>query len=79
MVARVHAGCEYTLVIQSQGPVPDHIHQWAQTHSQQHGANIVVPAAGGVRVYSSDAEFRSAIGEVYQIVAEPVDTQSQSS
>lgn len=79
MVARVHAGREYIRVIESRGPVPDRIHEWAQTHSQQHSSNIVIPVTGGVRVYSSDPVFCSTIGEVYQIVAKPVDTQSQSS
>lgn len=68
MVARVHDSHEYIRVIESRGPVPDNIHAWAQEHSDRHGINILVPVTGGVRVYSTDPDFRSAIGTVYPIV-----------
>ena len=69
MVNRVQGIHEYIRVIESRGPVPDHIHEWAQQHSAQHGVNIVVPVAGGVRVYTTHDDFRRDIAATYTVIA----------
>lgn len=68
MVARVQDAHQYVLVIESRGSVSDLVHTWARTYSNAQVVNIVVPAAGGVRVYSRDPKFHDVIGQVYTVI-----------
>lgn len=68
MVARVLDMHEYIRVIESRGAIPQRVYDWAQEYSTQHDVNILIPVSGGVRVYSTNAEFRSAVAEIYRIV-----------
>lgn len=69
MISRMHGVHEYIRVIESRGSVPDRVHEWAQSYSNEQAVNIVVPVTGGMRVYSRNDDFRRDIAAVYTVVA----------
>jgi|688.fasta_scaffold402377_2 hypothetical protein len=59
----------YLRVIQSNRPVEQRIHDWAQQHSDKTGVSIVVPVdLASVRVYTKDSKFRTAIDQIFTVV-----------